>query len=462
MNLRKEMYCELAKREFWVYCKVMHPEFYKKERKFLRELCDKLQEFYYNDDEFMIVNEPPRHGKSFSATNFVEWILGVNPLERIMSASYSHDLSKNFSKKVRSTIDTEKIGDRIVYNDIFPNTKIKYGAAEAMKWQTDLSSQTNYLATSPSGSATGFGCTFMVIDDLVKNAYEANNETILDNHFSWFVNTMLSRREGKKKVLIIMTRWNSKDLAGRIIEYCENEGIAYSHVNYKAEQDDGTMLCDDIFDKKTAERAKTLMGEDIYSANYNQEPLDVKGRLYTNLLTYKDVPEFTEINSYTDTADTGSDFLCSIVYGVYNNQAYILDVIYTQDGMEITEPLVAETQLKYRVNNCIIESNNGGRGFGRNVERITRGSGSRHTIFKFFTQTKNKEARILTGATGVMQNIFFPENWNRIYPQFYKDVTNYQRLGKNKHDDAVDVLTAIYERLDINKNTGWFRKKGSF
>lgn len=379
-----------------------------------------------------------------------------------MSASYSHDLSKNFSKKVRSTIDTEKIGDRIVYNDIFPNTKIKYGAAEAMKWQTDLSDQTNYLATSPSGSATGFGCTFMVIDDLVKNAYEANNETILDNHFSWFTNTMLSRREGKKKVLIIMTRWNSKDLAGRILEYCENEGIAYSHVNYKAEQDDGTMLCDDIFDKKAAERAKTLMGEDIYSANYNQEPLDTKGRLYANLLTYKDVPEFTEINSYTDTADTGSDFLCSIVYGVYNNQAYILDVIYTQDGMEITEPLVAEAQLKYRVNNCIIESNNGGRGFGRNVERITRELGNRHTMFKFFTQTKNKEARILTGATGVMQNIFFPENWNRIYPQFYKDLTNYQRLGKNKHDDSTDCVTGIYEMLDVNKNTGWVRKKRSF
>ena len=104
MKIREMLQCELARREFWEYCKLLHKDFYREDREFLKELCYKLQDFYYNDDEFMIVNEPPRHGKSFTATNFVEWVLGQNPLERIMSASYSHDLSKNFSKKVRGTI----------------------------------------------------------------------------------------------------------------------------------------------------------------------------------------------------------------------------------------------------------------------------------------------------------------------------------------------------------------------
>ncbi len=456
MKIREMLKCELARREFWEYCKLLHKDFYKEDRIFLKELCDKLQEFYYNDDEFMIVNEPPRHGKSFTATNFVEWVLGRNPLERIMSASYSHDLSKNFSKKVRGTISTEKIGDNIVYSDIFSETKLKFGSSEAMKWQTDKSNQINYLATSPSGSATGFGCTLMVIDDLVKNAYEANNESILEAQWDWFTNTMLSRREGKKKVLIIMTRWSSKDLAGKILEYVEENNISYSHINFKAEQEDGTMLCPSIFDKKASERAKQLMGEDIYEANYNQTPIDMKGCLYSNLQTYSELPTVLEICNYTDTADEGTDYLCSINYAICSDdKAYILDIIYTQDAMEITEPLVAGMLTKDDVNYAVIESNNGGKGFARNVERICRENNNNHTMFKRFTQTKNKVSRILTGATGVMQNVVFPEDWKSRYPKFYKDVTQFQRLGKNKHDDCVDVLTGIYEQLRKRNNSGW-------
>lgn len=456
MKIREMLQCELARREFWEYCKLLHKDFYREDREFLKELCYKLQDFYYNDDEFMIVNEPPRHGKSFTATNFVEWVLGQNPLERIMSASYSHDLSKNFSKKVRGTISTEKIGDNIVYSDIFQETKLKFGSSEAMKWQTDKSNQINYLATSPSGSATGFGCTLMVIDDLVKNAYEANNESILEAQYEWFVNTMLSRREGKKKVLIIMTRWNSKDLAGKILEYVEENNISYSHINFKAEQEDGTMLCPSIFDKKASDRAKQLMGEDIYEANYNQTPIDMKGCLYSNLQTYSELPTVLEVCNYTDTADEGTDYLCSINYAICSDdKAYILDVIYTQDAMEITEPLVAGMLTKDDVNYAVIESNNGGKGFARNVERICRENNNNHTMFKRFTQTKNKVSRILTGATGVMQNVVFPEDWKSMYPKFYKDVTQFQRLGKNKVDDCVDVLTGIYEQLRKRTNSGW-------
>jgi len=50
---------EKAKRNFYYYCKLMHPNFYNEKRGFLEILCDKLQEFYFNDDEFMLVNLPP-------------------------------------------------------------------------------------------------------------------------------------------------------------------------------------------------------------------------------------------------------------------------------------------------------------------------------------------------------------------------------------------------------------------
>lgn len=455
MKIREQLKCELARREFWEYCKLMFPAFYKEDRKYLKQLCETLQDFYYNDQEFMIINLPPRHGKSFTATNYAQWILGKDPTYKIISASYNSDLSVTFSKQVRSVIETEKLDNKIIYNDIFTNTKLKYGSSRMDRWQTDRSSQVNYLATSPGGSATGFGAHMEIIDDLIKNAFEANNAKVLEDQWDWFTNTMLSRREGKKKVLIIMTRWNSKDLAGRIIEYVKDEGLSYSHINMKA-LENNKMLCEDIFSLEDYNRALKVMGEDIFSANYQQEPIDLKGALYQDLMTYDKLPDkIRTIDNYTDTADTGSDFLCSIDYAVDSDKnAYIIDVVYTKESMEITENKVAEMITKDKVNFCRIESNNGGRGFSRNVERISKGLGNRTTLFKPFHQSKNKLTRILTGSTAVMKNIYFPSDWKYRFPEFYRDVISYQREGKNAHDDCADVLTGITEQLE--KNSGNF------
>ena len=50
---------EKAHRSFYSYCQIMHPNFYKDDRCFLKDMCDKMQEFYYNDKEFMLINLPP-------------------------------------------------------------------------------------------------------------------------------------------------------------------------------------------------------------------------------------------------------------------------------------------------------------------------------------------------------------------------------------------------------------------
>jgi hypothetical protein len=60
-------------------------------------------------------------------------------------------------------------------------------------WSLEGSSRPNYLATSPTGTATGFGCDFLIIDDIIKNSEEAYNEMTLDKHWQWFTNTMLTR-----------------------------------------------------------------------------------------------------------------------------------------------------------------------------------------------------------------------------------------------------------------------------
>lgn len=440
----------LSQLNFWHYCKLMAPEFYKDSRPFLKSICDEFQDFYNSKDTVMIVNVAPRHGKSRTATLFSQWLFGVDKHNKIIIGSYNSRLSSTFSKGVRDTImETTLDPNRITYHDIFPNTVVKRGDGAVNNWSLE-DSYSNYLATSPGGTVTGFGAKTMIIDDLVKNSYEAYNDRILDEHFEWYTKTMLSRLENGGKVIIIGTRWSDKDLSGRLIEYYNDKGVSFRHIKIAAFEE-GKILCDEILSLESYLDRVDLMGEDIANANYNQICSNKKGRLLTKFVEYGTMPEFEEICSYTDTADTGEDNLCHIVYGRLNDDAYILDVIYTDEGMSITEKLVANSILEYNVDVADIESNNGGRGFSRAVEKIVRDADNYDVHFNNFHQSDNKEARILSNSNYVQNHIFYPNNFKNRYPNFYKEISEYMRTGKNKHDDGIDVLTGIAEKLSADK-----------
>lgn len=448
---------ELARREFFFYCNVKAPDFYKEDRQYLLDLCNAFQDFIQSDDEVMIVNEPPRHGKSRTAGLLVEWVLGNDQTAKIMTGSYNETLSTMFSKNVRNDIMEEKADEnRIVFSDIFPGVRIKRGDGAMNLWSLE-GGYNNYLATSPTGTATGFGASLLIIDDLIKNAEEANNELTKEKHWSWFTDTMLSRLEEGGKIIIIMTRWASDDLAGRALEHFKESGAKVRHISMKALQDDGTMLCSEVLSRKSYEAKVRAMGADIASANYQQEPIDLKGRLYAGFKTYEKLPEDSNGNSllegiysYTDTADEGDDFLCTIIWGVCLKEAYVLDVYYTKAGMEITEPETARRFYQFKVSRARIESNNGGSGFARNVIRIlSEVFESNYTEVKWFHQSKNKKARILSNATWIMNHVHYLVNWRDKWPEYYNAMVKYQREGDNRHDDAPDATTGVAETMNM-------------
>ena len=444
-----------ARGNFFKYCNVKAPDFYKKDRAFLTRFCDELQEFYVSDDDVLIVNMPPRHGKSRTVGCFVEWVLGQNQNEKIMTGSYNETLSTTFAKNVRNTIQEQKADEaKLVFSDVFPDVRIQKGDAAMNMWSLE-GGYNNYLATSPTGTATGFGASILIIDDLIKSALEANNAGLLEKHWEWYTNTMLSRLEEGAKVIIVMTRWHSDDLAGKALSHYAESGAKLRHISYKALQDNGTMLCEDILSEKSYNEKKKAMSPEIVSANYQQIPIDIKGRLYSGFKTYTKLPAdddgnllFTQILNYTDTADTGDDYLCSINYGVYNGEAYVLDVLYTKEAMETTEPKTAEMLVKDNISVADIESNNGGRGFARNIEREMRDRfKSNRCYVRPFYQSANKIARILSNSTWVMNHIYFPVNWKDRWPEYHDAMIRYQREGKNAHDDAPDATTGIAEKV---------------
>ena len=75
--------------------------------------------------------------------------------------------------------------------------------------------------------------------------------------------------------------------------------------------------------------------------------------------------------------------------------------------------------------------------------------GGTTTIFKPYTQTQNKDARIYSNSYQVQTLIYFPEDWNVRFREAYNSMNEYQAQGKKEHDDIEDNITSIAEELDI-------------
>ena len=147
--------------------------------------------------------------------------------------------------------------------------------------------------------------------------------------------------------------------------------------------------------------------------------------------------------NYTDTADMGDDYLCSLSYAVdTDGVVYIVDAVYSREPMEVTEQRVAEMLVRSQVRSALVESNNGGRGFARTMQRMLP-----DVDVGWFYQSANKEARILSNASTVLRHIHMPRDWKQRWPDMAAHLISYsRRFRSNRWHDAPDVLTGIVER----------------
>lgn len=502
-----------ARSVFYEYCRLKQPKFYSPDKIYLKDLCDTLQALYegriiriigaeanqivtfeeleelnnsgiaYNVIRKLIINMPPRFGKSRTLELFTEWVLGKNKELKYISVSYNSILSGIFAKDVRDDISETSEDERyIIYHDVFPETKIKKGDAAKQKWSLEGSHFT-YLATSFEATITGIGCNIGVVDDPVRSSVEAYNILKLDTQWEWYKNTYLSRLEELAFEIVAMTRWANEDLTGRLLQ---EEPGEWHHVVYEAKTPAGEMLAESVMSLKSYERKKSLMDEMIFDANYHQKPINRKGTVYSrfNLYNIKNIIEdgtnyivlhntitnieikriklkiknsedertkydlFEEIVAYCDTADEGDDYLCLIIAGILNGQAYILAVHYSQRPQEETEGESARLLFENKCARAKFESNKGGKQFARMVESLLwTAYKSRECSITWFHQGENKVARILSNSTWVMNNIFYPADWNKKWPKFYTSIIKFQKEGENQHDDAEDALTGLAEMV---------------
>lgn len=166
------------------------------------------------DYKILLISVPPRHGKSQQCSiDFPAWFLGRNTKEEIIIASYSADLAQEFGGKTREKVASEE------YKHIFPGVALKEDEKARGRWRT--SDGGSYTAVGVGGPITGRGAKILLIDDPVKNREEAESEVMRDKVWDWFTSTAFTRLAPNGVVIIIMTRWQVDDLAGRVLAHPE-------------------------------------------------------------------------------------------------------------------------------------------------------------------------------------------------------------------------------------------------
>lgn len=422
-------------------------------------IAEALEKVYKGEIKRLIINIAPRYGKTeLAVKNFIAYGLALNPAAKFIHLSYSDDLALDNSEDTKNIVMSEE------YQMMFPEVQIKSDSRGKKKWYTTVGG--GVYATSTAGQVTGFGAGrvdeeeadmsefigsidsklgfsgALVIDDPIKPEdadSELQRERINVRYDSTISNRVNSRNT---PIVIIMQRLHERDLCGYLNE---NEPDKWTVLSLPSIKPDGSALWPfkhTVEELRAIEKANPI----VFERQHMQHPMPLEGRLYKEFKTYSVIPpEANKTRAVVDTADTGADYLCSIVYKPCKHGYYLLDVYYTQKGMEVTEIETARQLTKYAVEDCRIESNNGGRGFARNVERLCREMSNTKTSIKWFHQKDNKDVRIFTKAADVQNMVHYPENWEQLWPDFAKHVKTYMANGKNAHDDAEDCLTLVVE-----------------
>jgi predicted phage terminase large subunit-like protein len=419
----------------------------------------------------LMVTMPPQHGKSEGSTRRLPaFMLGLNPDLKIAIASYNDTFASKFNRDVQRIIDSEK------YSAIFPDTflsrsKMSEGSNSYIRTTHEfevINKDGGLKSVGRGGPLTGNTVDIMIMDDLYKDYMEGNSPVIRQAVWDWYTSVVLTRLHNDSQQLIVFTRWHEDDLIGKLeedgkvktiedIDAIDDMKIApdeWVKVNFEAlkeseptpidPREKGTALWPEKHSKRKLLETKRL-DKEKFECLHQGNPSSKEGQLYDDFKTRREFPEIKIVKNYTDTADTGEDKLCSIVYGIplasSDKHIYILDVIYTDKPMEVTEPMTIDQFDNYNVDKALIESNNGGRSFARVIKK-----GVRRTSVKWFHQSGNKEARIYSNSAQVNDRIVMPVDWFMRWPGFYKDLSKYKKMFKaNKFHDGPDVLTGIIE-----------------
>ncbi|MGE7112721.1 phage terminase large subunit [Lysinibacillus sp. NPDC047702] len=242
-------------------------------------VCSVLQRIADGEHLSVLIEMPPRHGKSMTVTeSFPSYFLGRNPSKRVITAAYSDGLAKKFGRLNRNKFNEfayELFGEQLSES----NSAVKDWGIEDKPG--------GMISTGIGGSITGQGADLMIIDDPIKNAKEAMSQTIRDSIWDEWEATLATRLHDGASLIVIMTRWHEDDLIGRLIARSPRKWIRLRLPAIAEDENDllnrvpGEPLCRELgYDEEWATNKKVEVGSRTWASLYQQRPAPAGGNIF--------------------------------------------------------------------------------------------------------------------------------------------------------------------------------------
>lgn len=285
---------------------------------------------------FVMVSMPPRSGKTLTSSRlFPAWHLGRNPDHRIILASYGATLAKRNSRAARNIVHSP------AFRALFPGVTLAPDSRAAEAW--NLADALGGMdAVGVGGGVTGKGGNLIIVDDPIKNRAQAESINRREAVWDWFTDDLYTRREPGAALVLVMTRWHTDDLLGRLLKR-EPAKWRVLRLPALAEPGDplgraeGDPLWPERFPLDALRDIERTQGAYAWAGLYQQRPIPAEGGIFKRAdfgLLHAHAPELVQVVRYWDlamSARTSADYSVGVKLGVgVDGSLYVLHVARRQ------------------------------------------------------------------------------------------------------------------------------------
>ena len=408
-------------------------------------LAAKLEEVRRGTCKRLIINIPPRHLKSHTASiAFPAWLLGHQPAKQILCVSYARDLSEKLARDSRNLMTSP------FYEALF-DTRISGERDAASEFETNEGGYR--LSTSIGGVLTGRGADIIVIDDPLK-ADDALSETRRRSVNEWYDNTLRSRLNNQQTgaIIIVMQRLHADDLVAHVQEHEAWEILSFAAT---AEQDEtyafmtpfgfkranrqnGEILQPALLTPATLDTQRRAMTDYNFSAQYQQNPQPLSGfivkREWLKFYSPAEKPErFDQILQSWDTANKDtelSNFSVCTTWGIKDQRLFLLDVHRRRMDFPTLKRAVIDLATVHRADIVLVEDKASG------ISLIAELRSQNFSIVQEAPSIDGDKVMRLRGETAKIANgfVLFPKDAHWLDTYLLELVT----FPNSKNDDQVD------------------------
>ena len=439
-------------------------------------LIQALQDLTDDKIDVLTISCPPGIGKTSLAEMFLSGWIGWDPGACNLFSSHSGHVTRMVYEVINNIIGADLKKDQIAeyaWREIFPTVEIqdvnaKEETINLDKFKPFKSITFRAIGASQTGVTRADG--LLYCDDLCSGIEEALSKIRLDKLWQKYSTDLKTRKKGGRngrtvKELHIATRWSVWDVIGRLQkQYADDPRcrfIAFPDIDPETGKSNWNYEYGVGFDETYFHDIENALDPITYKCLYKNEPVEREGLLFEPdvLRRFKELPPGKRpdaIWAFLDPKGSGTDYNCLGVFYQYDQDYYLLDVVFRNIDPYILDDLNTDCLVRNDVQVCQIESNKEGVRTGDTIQAKIKERGGRCVIEKKFS-TANKETRIIVSSPWVIQHVLFleprsadnPDGYTSSseYGQFMSHLTSYSQLAKNTHDDAPDMVTmlAIHE-----------------